>query len=272
MLQDAEDVVHPLSLSIMARLIGRADMVQLPVIALERPVYDLVGGHYLDEFAEAHAKELVVREALAGHVPSAGVGCAFAADALEHLADARGGAPFHPGALTEDYEVALALHRMGARSILARVPAADGAGPVATREYFPSSLTGAVRQKARWYLGIVFQGWRQLRWSGSWRTRYALARDRKAPFAALLTLAGYGLFLAGLSGSMPVLQRPLLRWLLLINLTFLAWRLVHRAAFTGQLYGPVQAIVAIPRALISNLVNALAALRALALLIRAAAF
>lgn len=76
-IQDAEDIVHPLSLKLFNLLIPRFDMVQIPVISLERPWRDLVGGHYMDEFAESHSKEMIVREAFAGTVPGAGVGMAY---------------------------------------------------------------------------------------------------------------------------------------------------------------------------------------------------
>ena len=41
--------------------------------------------------AEAHGKELVVREAIGAGLPSAGVGCAIARDALAALAEQDGG-------------------------------------------------------------------------------------------------------------------------------------------------------------------------------------
>src|SRR3546814_11273742 len=68
-----------------------------------------ISGHYCDEFAEAHGKYLVVREAIGAAVPSAGVGCAFARAALEQVAQDQGGLPFDPGCLTEDYELGLRI-------------------------------------------------------------------------------------------------------------------------------------------------------------------
>ena len=47
-------------------LLPRKDMIQLPVASLERNWFELVAGTYMDEFAEWHAKDLVVRESLAG--------------------------------------------------------------------------------------------------------------------------------------------------------------------------------------------------------------
>ncbi|MEG1680722.1 MAG: glycosyltransferase, partial [Stenotrophomonas sp.] len=70
-LHDSEDVLHPLELRFYNYLLPRKDMIQLPVTSLDREWYELVAGTYMDEFAEWHAKDLVVRESLSGTVPSA---------------------------------------------------------------------------------------------------------------------------------------------------------------------------------------------------------
>src|SRR3546814_4599989 len=57
-LHDAEDVVHSAELRIFDRLVERFDMVQLPVLPLADPQSRWIGGHYLDEFAESHGKDL----------------------------------------------------------------------------------------------------------------------------------------------------------------------------------------------------------------------
>jgi adsorption protein B len=87
-LHDAEDVVHPAELALFDRMIERFDMVQLPVLPLVDPHSRWIGGHYCDEFAEAHGRQLVVREALGAGVPSAGVGCAISREAMERFAAA----------------------------------------------------------------------------------------------------------------------------------------------------------------------------------------
>ncbi|MFX8637222.1 glycosyltransferase family 2 protein, partial [Acinetobacter baumannii] len=67
-----------------------------------------VGGHYCDEFAESHAKAMVVRDWLGVSLPAAGVGCAFSRAAIEAIAARRGCAqPFAAECLTEDYEFGL---------------------------------------------------------------------------------------------------------------------------------------------------------------------
>ena len=77
-LHDAEDVVHRFELRIFDGLIGRAAVIQLPVLPLLDHHSRWITGHYCDEFAEAHIKELVVREAVGAAIPLAGVGCAIA--------------------------------------------------------------------------------------------------------------------------------------------------------------------------------------------------
>ena len=92
-LHDAEDVVHPYELRIFDGLIDRAAVIQLPVLPLPDPHSRWIAGHYCDEFAEAHMKELVVREAVGAAIPLAGVGCAVARRPLAELAAMRTAGP-----------------------------------------------------------------------------------------------------------------------------------------------------------------------------------
>jgi len=85
-LSDSEDVHHPLSFRLFNYLMPRFEMIQLPIIPLEIPWYSFVGGVYLDEFAEMHLKELLVREKIARVLPSAGTSTAFWREKLEELA------------------------------------------------------------------------------------------------------------------------------------------------------------------------------------------
>ncbi|MFC7049554.1 glycosyl transferase family protein [Emcibacter nanhaiensis] len=275
-LHDAEDIIHPLELKLFNHLIDRKDMIQLPVIPLERPLGNLTGGHYLDEFAENHCKELVVREALTGLVPSAGVGCAFSRRAFRKL-QSRGDV-FRSGSLTEDYDLALRLGALGCSEIFVRFPqkARDGRSSlIATREYFPDTVRGVVRQKSRWLIGIVFQAWRRRKWPGSLAFRYILFRDRKGFFTAWLNMAAYLLLLGVLlywslsvtvfaNMSMPPLMRrgEPLEYLLWINLVLLLNRALHSVAFCYHTYGPACAALSLPRQVWGNVLNFLAGFRA----------
>lgn len=271
-LHDAEDLVHPQELHVYARLIGIYDAVQLPV----RPLIDarsrLVSGHYADEFAEAHAKQLVVREALGAAMPLAGVGCAVARPTLARIASARGGNPFDAHSLTEDYELGLAVAATGGRGILARVAAPGGAGLVAVAAYFPATLDAAVRQKARWMTGIALAGWDRVGWGRPFdiAEHWMRMRDRRAPLAVLVLGAAYvglvawALAFAGrwASGTQPV-ALPAPDWLLATNAMLLGWRLLVRAGFTRAHYGWREALWSVPRAFVGNLIALLAARRAI---------
>src|SRR3546814_5465370 len=85
-LHDAEDHVHPDELALYRRHLCDAAMVQIPVMPLIKRKERWVGGHYGDEFAEAHGKELAVRSRLGLPLPSAGVGCALTRRTLALLA------------------------------------------------------------------------------------------------------------------------------------------------------------------------------------------
>jgi adsorption protein B len=269
-LHDAEDVVHPAELRLFDGLIERFEFVQLPVLPLIHPHSRWLGGHYADEFAESHGKEMVVRGALGAGLPSAGVGCAFAREALGRLAAARSGLPFDSDSLTEDYELGLRLAEAGDRHAFVRAAGEDGA-LVATREYFPGTLPASVRQKARWMTGIALSGWDRLGWSGGFTERWMRLRDRQSLLAAILLCAGYlalALWLGlkawqGAGGDGPAPLPPFLAALVAVNFALLVWRLAIRAGFTAAAYGWREGLRAVPRMAIGNLVAMLAAASAL---------
>ncbi len=270
-LHDAEDVVDPYELRVFDHLMPRLAMVQLPVEPLIDPDSPWIAGHYLDEFAEAHVKDVVAREGLGAAVPSAGVGCAIRRDVLARIADAAGGLPFDAACLTEDYELGLKVRALGEATALVRI-ARPGGGVVATREHFPGDLAGALRQKSRWLLGIALGGWDRLGWRGGLPDRLMLLRDRKGIAAALLTVAAYvvaALVLIDhvLAGLLPEMQRfaPLvapdgwLDWTLRFTTAALVWRLVMRAGCTAHVYGWAEGLSALPRSVMANFINAGAA-------------
>ena len=273
-LHDAEDVVHPCELMLFAALAGRAAAIQLPVVPLPDPASPWISGHYGDEFAESHGKELVVREAVGAAIPLAGVACSIERSALDRLAATHGGQPFAADSMTEDYEVGLRLGAMGLRTMFVRIPAAPGErAAVASRGHFPASLDAAVRQKARWIGGIAFAGWERLGWSGGLGERWMRMRDRSGPLAALLMVAGYGAMLLwaqlsvaqGMGAPLAVTIGPRLALLLKVNLVLLAWRVVMRASFTTAAYGPWQGLMSVPRLFVANIIAILAVRRALSL-------
>ena len=271
-LHDAEDLVHPLELTLFDQLIDRAALIQLPVVPLVDPASRWISGHYCDEFAESHGKELVVREAVGASIPMAGVGCAIERGALARLAANEGGNPFIAASMTEDYEMGLRLGALGLKTMFVRIPAVPGSGSVvASRGHFPSSLDAAVRQKARWIGGIAFAGWDRLGWRGGLGERWMRMRDRRGPLAGLLMIAGYGAALLwlqigiaqALGAPVELVLSPALATLLTINAVLLGWRILMRAGFVTATYGLKQGLLSVPRLLVGNIIAILAVWRAL---------
>ncbi|MGK6318945.1 glycosyl transferase family protein [Sphingomonas sp. DT-204] len=272
-LHDSEDVVHAGELAVYDYLIGAYDAVQVPVLPLVDRESRFVAGTYIDEFAEAHAKQLVVRQAVGAGLPFAGVGCAISRGMLGRIAEARDGKPFDATSLTEDYELGLTISAIGGRIAAPRILEGPSRRPVAVHAYFPHKLEAAVRQRSRWMFGIAFAGWDRLGWAGSRGIGdyWMRMRDRRQPLGVLVLAAAYaalilwgiGLILA-LAGGAPL---PELDWLtrtaLALNVGLLAWRLLVRAGFVARSYGWVEGALSMPRLFVGNLIALSAARRAL---------
>jgi len=275
LLHDAEDMVDPAALGLIDRAIDDCEFVQLPVLPIPHPQSPWVGSHYCEEFAESHGKAMVVRDALGAAIPAAGVGCAFRRSLLHNMArdnyssDTEAG-PFSGLSLTEDYELGLAIGAAGGRSRFLRVRGEDGS-LVATRSYFPATLAQAVRQKSRWVHGIAFQGWDRLGWSGTLVDKWMRLRDRRGPFAAIVLLTGYTLFVLALLLTMlelagydrPWEPTPLLLTLLALNMAAFVWRAAMRFAFTAREYGAMEGLRAVLRIPLANIIAIMAGRRAL---------
>ncbi|QIK96895.1 glycosyl transferase family protein [Sphingomonas sp. HDW15A] len=274
-LHDSEDLVHPLELSLFDALVERAALVQLPVLPLPSPNSPWISGHYCDEFAECHGKEMVVREAIGASIPLAGVGCAIERAALARLAAGRDGHPFAADCLTEDYELGLRLGALAESSMFVRIPAYAGSrAVVASRDHFPESLGAAVRQKARWIGGIALSGCERLGWQGGLGERWMRMRDLRGPLVALLLVAGYsaaflwlqiGIAMA-LGAPVTLAVSPTLSFLLKFNLAMLFWRLLVRFGFVTAAYGPAEGLRSLPRMVVGNFIAILAVKRSIAIL------
>ena len=293
MLHDCEDLVHPLSFRLMNRYIpGSASMVQLPVIPFESKASELTAGTYLDEFAESHLKDMPVRQRLSGMVPSAGVGTGFSRDAIERLAEVHDHQVFNVGTFTEDYDLAFRLNAIGERSILVhhfveKTRAARGGESlkrvrelVGTREYFPGRFKDAVRQKARWTLGIVFHGWKERGWEGGLALRYMVWRDRKTLFTNAVNMVGYLLLVEGFVSARLGLGWPdhgpfqhippgSLVWeVILLDTALLGNRCVQRVIAIATVSSWRQAALSLPRIVWGNVINFFAVARAAQLFVR----
>lgn len=291
-LHDAEDVLHPLELRFFNYLLPRKDLVQIPVLSLERHWSEIVAGIYMDEFAEWHAKDLVVRESVSGAVPSAGVGTCFSRRAIQYLMEHNDGDAFNTYSLTEDYDISARLHEAGMQSIIARMPveyrvrreSLFGFGPprevhlampLCVREFFPDTFRTSYRQKARWALGIAFQGWKELGWRGTLAAKYFLFRDRKGVVTSVVAVLAYVvaahflLILAAESlGILPARYPSIFAtdaWLLAVltaNAVAFALRLIQRFYFVAAIYGWEQGLMSVPRVVMGNFVNFAATIRA----------
>lgn len=292
-LHDAEDVVSPLELRLFNYLVDRKDLIQVPVYPFERKWYDFVGMHYIDEFTELHAKDVPMREAMVGQVPSAGVGTCFSRRAIEVLLVEGDGIAFDTQSLTEDYDIGFRLKAHGLEEIFVRFPAPEQtkiiwnktrifgqnfreSNVICVREFFPNKIETAVRQKSRWIIGIVFQGYVTHGWTQNWRLNYFLWRDRKGvltnffSFAANLILFQI-LILILYESLWPDAYRffsifeesELLVFLLWLNALLMINRILQRTIFVSQYYGLFQGLLSVPRMFLGNFINFLANWRAI---------
>jgi len=287
-MQDAEDVVHPLCMKLFNYMLFDFDLVQFPVFSLKRHWTDLTGGHYMDEFAEFHSKEFFVRESLANIVPGAGVGTAYSQKALEFAAET--GEYFSTKSLTEDYEFSFRLRDAGLKQTFVKFPInkkddiwkKDGADPtdktggyIATREFFPNKFWPSVRQKTRWTIGISFQAWKSFGWKGDWSTKYLFWRDRKMIFFSHAIAIGFISILIlsvfGVKGWVEsdaysyatILEADSYIWYIAyFNIFMLVLRLVQRHYWSYRYYSWSSLPMVIPRYIWGAIINYFAICRA----------
>jgi adsorption protein B len=292
-LHDAEDVISEMELRLFNYLAERKDLIQLPVYPFERKWSDFTSAHYMDEFAELHGKDILVREALAGQVPSAGVGTCFSRRAVKALLADGDGIAFDAQSLTEDYDIGIRLRAKGMKEIFVRFPvlkdgvqasappkafgiSAREASVICVREYFPSTVSAAVRQKSRWIIGIVYQGFKNHRWTSNPAVNYFLWRDRKGGisnfvsflstliFLQLLALLVYRLVVSDSYEFLSIFEGVRwVAWLLSANFLLLLNRMVQRAYFVSAYYGLVEGLLSAPRMVWGNLINFMANWRAI---------
>lgn len=264
LLHDAEDVVDAAEPLALAQALQHADFAQTPVRPLHHAGATWIGGHYGDEFAVGHRRDMFVRSIIGAPLPLAGAGCAIRWEWLARLD--HGDGPFASDSLTEDYELGLRLSALGARGTLSRYR--QRARLIVSQAYFPRKMGLAVRQKTRWLLGNALRGWDRLGWIAAprreWRYHigavWMLWRDRRSLLSALAILCGYLAILLMLTAFALAPdrldswdQRPLLAILCLGNFLILLWRCMIRALCVAREYGLVQALLSILRLPVSNL-------------------
>lgn len=295
-LHDAEDMISPLELRLFNYLLDKGkDLIQVPVYPYTKHWYEFTAAHYIDEFSELHGKDVVVREAIAGQVPSAGVGTCFSRRAIVRLLREGDGTAFDTKSLTEDYDIGFRLKQWGMNEIFVRyaVEKEDASlsenrrfihdrehRVICVREYFPSKFSLAVRQKSRWIVGIVFQGFKTHKWTKDWKVNYFLWRDRRGVIANIISFIAMVLFfqLSLLFGYEQLnsdaykflsvfSDSTIMQVLLISNLFMFINRLAQRMIFSTRFYGLTQGILSIFRMVWANVINFFAVLRAIKLVL-----
>jgi len=260
---DAEDIIHPLSLKLVNSEANSADFIQIPVFSLPIGKWLSTGATYMDEFAEVHTRDLLVRQDLKVAIPSAGVGFALTRKGLFSLLDRTTGNLFDPTCLTEDYVLGIRSHQAGLKQSFPCVfEAGEGRRKdwIATYEYFPKQFVRSIRQKARWTQGISLQSATKLGWFGTFANCLFLFRDRKALLSNCL--GAIGLFLIPL--AMWGVQ-DLARFfpLFVLNSAFLLVRLWQRAGALKCVYPDSSRYEVFLRYPLAILINGLAGFMAI---------
>ncbi len=259
-LHDSEDILDPKLPYLYSLGLRQADFIQTPVYSLPVKMSELTAGTYIDEFAEIHTKDLLVRQYLGAGIPSAGVGTCISRELLLTFYDRQKQVVFLPDSLTEDYQLGLQAARWKFKSVFLcyYLEGTDTSEIISTREYFPDQFWNSVRQKTRWTTGIAFQGFRNIGWFGDFAQRYFLWRDRRGPLNGLLSLH----LLMGLL-LFPFLElesRGL--WILLaLNTVGVLVRFAVRIQCVQRIYGDTIALLSILRWPVAMAINTWSGLR-----------
>jgi bacteriophage N4 adsorption protein B len=267
-LHDSEDVIDPRTFKVYAAYSVEYDFIQIPVFSLNCKNRSRVAATYMDEFAERHTREMVVRNAVGATIPSAGVGTCMSRRLIRHFIRMRGNV-LMTGCVTEDYILGVEAKRAGFRSAFAAVSADETKGLdfVATREFFPKSLEASIKQKTRWVYGINFEAMHKLGWRGDPWDVYFFVRDRKGiitNFLAPISLVFLILIVLRVidPADMPADAEAVFELSVSINLVFMVTRYLIRVAACRQVYGYFDFIGVAIRWPIALYINMVAAYRA----------
>ncbi|EFN3858521.1 TPA: phage adsorption protein NrfB [Escherichia coli] len=226
-LHDAEDVISPMELRLFNYLVERKDLIQIPVYPFEREWTHFTSMTYIDEFSELHGKDVPVREALAGQVPSAGVGTCFSRRAVTALLADGDGIAFDVQSLTEDYDIGFQgfkTHKWTSSLTLNYFLWRDRKGAISN---FVSFLAMLVMLQL-----LLLLAYESL-WPDAWH------------------------FLSIFSGSAWLMTLLWLNFGLMVN------RIVQRVIFVTGYYGLTQGLLSVLRLFWGNLINFMANWRAL---------
>ena len=208
-LHDSEDVIDPRIFAVYAAHAGEYDFIQAPVFSLKRAKGAHVASTYMDEFAERHTREMIARNAVGAAIPSAGVGTCISKKLIRHFLRTRGQV-LMSGAVTEDYILGVEAKREGFKGAFAAVSKRvdEGLDFVATREFFPKTLTASIKQKTRWVYGINFEAMHKVGWNGDLWDLYFFLRDRKGMLTNFLPPISLFLLVIMMLGYIDVADLP----------------------------------------------------------------
>lgn len=270
-MHDSEDILHPLSLKLINAKMQDLDFLQIPVFSFDRPLREWVGSTYIDEFAELHTKDLIVRQHLGAALPSAGVGTALSRSLIFELMKSNSENFLRQDCLTEDYILGMTTDHSKFRSGFCcnYIRLENGKKDfVATREFFPNEVRSSIRQKTRWMIGIVFQGTQMLPFRGRLSQLYFLYRDRRGPINHLVAMMStlltcYCLLQKWLHGSYPDFMYT--DWFFfgsVIATIGMISRFFHRTHAVFLTNSIITALSVLPRWPLGNFINFWSALRA----------
>lgn len=272
LMQDSEDIIHPFALKLINYKMKKNDFLQTPVLSLECHWGSLTRGTYIDEFAESHTRDLLVRNALKASVPSAGVGTAMSRLFVEEMLRLHDFQLFKEDTLTEDYHLGMMAHKLGFNSEFACCYIAKKKGKkdvIATREYFPSSVSTSIRQKTRWTIGICIQGFKNIGWARSFKENYFLWRDRRGLVNTPVLILSYTLSLTyvlyfSLLREWPdfLTENSYFQLAFTLTMCLMAHRILQRIRLVSSIYDLQTAALIPARWFVANYVNSMAAIKA----------
>lgn len=267
-IHDSEDLISAKSFDVFRAMAAESALIQIPVFSLDSRQRSLVGASYMEEFAERHTGEMILRSQLGAFVPSAGVGTGLRRDLIEHMLDVRG-LVMQSGCVTEDYILGAEAHAAGFKTTFAafRDPSLPDHPIIATLEYFPKDFSASVKQKSRWVYGIAFESAARLGWNMSGWDLFFSYRDRKGsvanflPFLSFMILC-WGLYLQPDFSKLGPFVSGLLVSVLALNTANVLIRYASRASAMHRVYRYYDLIGIVLRWPVSLVVNAAATVRA----------
>jgi len=270
----AGDVLHPQALNLVNEAAETAHLVQLPQQVLARARCHLAAGVLMDEWAERYGRELPVRAGLSSFLPAAESGYAVTREAAQWLCSRNYEKLFPQAPVPNGHLMGAELRSLRGRKRVIRTrrdattpytlaPVGPHmlrtrATPVAVYREVRAGLRMAVRDRARWLLGLAYAG---SRWGGRggpasfylW-LRDGCARVYGYTYLPLYALLGYGAFTAFRALRDPAFTpRPPVQPgepyfpLLLSALGLLGWRAISRAVYVGRAYGMAQGALTVVR-------------------------